>query len=246
MNFEANIDLVKLQAIALFAAKADVRYYLNGVYVEATSSCTRLAATNGRIMGLHAKAIPADFTNTGTGFETFILPADVIAQCKPAKGLPNIGTVLVKEVFDPVGREYIMRLWNGVLIPFVPVAGNFPDLRRVIPVQGLNGVVPDAPGAQFNADYLATFVKANKILGERDYSGTDLRITWAGEDNPMRIHFPDPHFIGVMMGKRETTSRPFKKNFDRWPDRGADEVASDQDADEAAWIHSQQPGEQTA
>jgi DNA polymerase III sliding clamp (beta) subunit (PCNA family) len=45
-----NLSLSQLRAALLIAAKQDVRYYLNGVYVECDSIRTRVVATNGHMM----------------------------------------------------------------------------------------------------------------------------------------------------------------------------------------------------
>lgn len=230
-----HIDTVKLTAIALFAPKADIRRYLNGVYVEATSGHTRLAATDGLMMALHSHALPdASFKNDGVEWETLILPLDAVAFCKPAKGMPNIATVLIERTArqginanddDALDMRYTLRLWDGRSMPFVPVPGKFPDLRRVIPQAMADG----APGAQFNADMLNVFVKANKMLGEGTWGGTNLRITWGGPSTALRIHLKDPHFIGVLMPRTDAASSPFEKNFDRWPAMGPDAVQEVED-----------------
>ncbi|KJK22217.1 hypothetical protein UB46_23000 [Burkholderiaceae bacterium 16] len=46
------IDPRQLKAIALLAPKTDQRYWLNGVFVEATSTETRLVAMDGKRMGV--------------------------------------------------------------------------------------------------------------------------------------------------------------------------------------------------
>ena len=42
----------ELKAVLQFAAKGDIRYYLNGVYLETGPLGARLVATDGHIMGV--------------------------------------------------------------------------------------------------------------------------------------------------------------------------------------------------
>lgn len=219
---EVNIDLTKLWAVSHLAAKTDVRYYLCGVGVEGTRHYTRLAATNGHILGMHAQALPPDFENKGCDFEEFIIPNEVIAQCKPVKSQPNIGTVLIKEVFDPEGREYVLRLWNGTLIPFVPVTGQFPNIRRVVPVGSAKlpkGANYAGGGAQFDPAYLALFVKVAKLLGDKDER---IQMLFAGADKAIRIAIKDPGFIGVLMPQQASDQIDFEQPA--WPDKGAEDA----------------------
>lgn len=223
---EIHIDLAKLQALQLLAGQNDVRPYLNGVYVEATATQTRLAATNGHIMGLHLQAIPPDFANKGVEWETLILPNEVIAKCKLQKGVSNIGTVLIDQTANPkwgAGIEgepltinaYTLRLWDGTLIPFKPCDGKFPDFRRVIPAASAT----QGEGAQFNPAYLAQFVKAVKLLGDRD---ARIQMQFNAE-GPIRIACKDPAFIGVLMPQKAMLPKD-GISFDQptWPAAGAD------------------------
>lgn len=231
MKLEINVDTAKLYALAHLCAKADVRYYLCGVNVEATRTQTRLAATNGHIMGLHARAIPPDFDNKGVAFETVIVPRDLIERCKPVKGQPTIATILIERTpqIDPdeegnvvYNSTYQMRMWDGALFPFEPCVGKFPAIRRVIP-QGApklaKGVTYGGVGAQFNPEYLALFVKVAKLLGDRD---ARIQMLFNGANASIRIACADNGFIGVLMPQVPSDSIDFDQP--RWPDEGPDMV----------------------
>lgn len=207
-----NIDGRKLAAIAILAAKADVRYYLTGVYVEATATQTRLAATNGRYLGMHGKCNPLD-DNEGCEWETLILPPDVIAKCKPVKNTPSICTVLIGgPQIGNLKRIYTMRLWDGTLIPFDPIDGVFPDLRRVVPAMSPSGI-----GVQLNPEYLGLFVKVNKALGAK--TPHFISLGFDGPEERVGVSLIDPDFVGVIMSMRGDYVRG-----NVWPDKGADPV----------------------
>lgn len=225
---EINIDGTKLAAIALLASKNDTRFYLNGVYVEATATQTRLAATNGYYLGMHAKCNPLD-ANAGCEWETLILPPDLVAKCKPHKGTAvDICTVLIDERLSgdtsegdqTRTRTYTMRLWDGTLIPFQPVQGVFPDIRRVVS----NGT-GDGLGAQFSPEYLMLFAKVAKALGDKN---AGVGIGWNGPVGSMSIHVKDDGFAGVLMPVRKlwddvpTDSDGYALRTTKWPEKGAD------------------------
>jgi DNA polymerase III sliding clamp (beta) subunit (PCNA family) len=184
---EINIDLTKLHAVALFAAKNDARPYLNAVQVLATPTSTRLAATSGLSAGLHVKALPPDMENIGTA--TLILPNELIAKCKPARGAVNFATILIEDT------ACTLRLWDGTRIPFVPLESKFPDLGRIIPrEQAVTGIAP----LGLNIALLESFAKAAKMLGDQSQL---VAFSWCGIDKATRVHLKDPGFIGVVMGR---------------------------------------------
>jgi DNA polymerase III sliding clamp (beta) subunit (PCNA family) len=190
MAIEINLDLTKLHAVALFAAKNGVRPYLNGVQVLATPTSTRLAATSGHSAGMHVKALPPDMENTDTA--SVILPNELLAKCKPVRGAVNFATIMIG---DP-HPSWHLRLWDGALLPFAPLEGKFPDLGRIIPrEQSVTGMAP----LGINIDLLEPFAKAAKMLGDK---AELVAFSWCGADKATRVHLTDPGFIGVVMGRQ--------------------------------------------
>lgn len=188
--FEVNIDLKKLIAINLLAAEPkDGRPHLCGVYVEATPTKTRIAATNGAMAGLHANANPLE-TNT-VSKETvtqFIIPSELIERLKPGKEVAPVCTVLID------ATDYTLRLWDGTRMPFKPVDGVYPDLRRVVPTEPASG-----EACNFNVDMLATFMKVNKGMTGTKFPGS-MELGFRGERNALTIKFPlESGFVGLLM-----------------------------------------------
>lgn len=222
---EINIDSKKLAAIALLASKADVRHYLNGVYVEATATQTRLAATNGHYLGLHAKCNPLDY-NAWCEWEALVIPNDVIAKLgKPSKTVSAICTVLIDtpNPFEGSTKEadtkkYTLRTWDGVLIPFIPIDGKFPDLRRIVPKGSASGVA-----VQVDAEYLTLFAKVNKTLGAAKPGFLSIGHHGDNMQGKVTIKLSDPYFVGVLMGVRNDEA--LHQTVLHWPDAGADPVA---------------------
>lgn len=128
------------------AGKNDVRYYLNGVYVEATATETRLVATTGIVCAAFRQATP------NTEAVSLIIPRDTVeAFAKVAKNAKGVALRIV----DGQHRLY----WNGGSLPFAPIDGRFPDYRRVFPQS------PSGETAQFNPKLLLAFSKVSKTLG---------------------------------------------------------------------------------
>lgn len=134
------------------AGKSDVRYYLNGVYVEATTKETRLVATTG--------VVCAAFRHAASNTEAvdLIIPrATVEAFAKVAKNAKDAKDVALR-IADGQHRLH----WDGGSLPFDPIDGLFPNYRRVFPQS------PSGETAQFNPELLCAFSKVAKTLGVRE------------------------------------------------------------------------------
>ena len=147
---QVTIPLNHLAAALEFSAVKDVRYYLNGVYVDPRAG--NLVATDG-----HAAYIgrPGSVTLDGDG-DGFIISnahcAEIISAGKAAKA---------KAVtLDVVGDSITVA---GLRVaPFSVLDGGFPDWRRVYPAE-LSG-----EAASYNPEYLMRGVKAGKALGVKN------------------------------------------------------------------------------
>ena len=147
---QVTIPLSHLAAALEFSAVKDVRYYLNGVYVDPRAG--NLVATNG-----HAAYIgrPGSVTLDG-GSDGFIIPnahcAEIIRAGKAAKA--------IDVTLDVVGDSITVA---GLRVaPFSVLDGRFPDWRRVYPAE-LSG-----EATNYNPEYLMRGVKAGKALGVKN------------------------------------------------------------------------------
>lgn len=173
----------QLKAIALLAAQQDVRYYLNGVLVEATQFETRIVATDGHKMGVVRHAVENDIDTD----VSLIVPTSVIGLLKASKSDGN--KIVNIEIDNDV--HTLCAPFTGLRAGFTPVEGRFPDYRRVVPAK------PSGEFAHFMPQLLMEFVKCGQLLTGKaivvprlEHNGKSSgRVTFDGFDN----------FIGVVM-----------------------------------------------
>lgn len=233
-HYEIQVDLQKMTALKLLAGKDDIRYYLNGVCVEATVSETRLLATNGHMAGMVRNGGFEGQTNVmdDDGFVMFTVPNDVLDKINWKAGkLAPLATILVDswEVPTPEGVgdegpgikqiQCVLRTVDGATYPFSALDGKFPDIRRVMPwgdrtEQGI--------GAQINPVYIAAFDKFAKLYTVRKTA--NLRLGYAGPNNVVQVLVMGaPDFIGCVMPIRDADDAT---PVAQWPAPGADVPAT--------------------
>lgn len=178
-----SIKQSQLKAMLNLAAKQDIRYYLNGVFVEFNQQTTRLVATCGHKMGLLNH--PSE-DNQGAG--SLIIPREVI------ENLPKTGKFdpeLTITKFDGNATGWTIVIPGGTQIVFQQIEGNFPDYRRVCNFK------TSGEAASFNYEYMVQFLKVQHALGGSKTNTVNLYqngtsgalVTLAGVDN----------FAGVIM-----------------------------------------------
>ena len=128
---KVTIDRKAFKAVALFKANQDVRYYLNGIFVEFNPMETRLVATDGHTLACHR----ADAKDDNEGKAGFIIPADSVKQIlswkAPNKYAPDVFTVTAPEGFD-CSQELRADFYGNIAV-FKAINGAFPNYRKVIP-----------------------------------------------------------------------------------------------------------------
>lgn len=138
------ININTLKALLLFAAKKDIRYYLNGVHFEQSATGTVAVATNG-----HCLAI-ARLNREAAENISFIVPREHLDNVvKSAKGAIDINKVN--------DTQCTLNSSNGLIT--VPLCdGKFPDWRRV--------VTPQQTGERgyFDPEYAAMVNKAGQMV----------------------------------------------------------------------------------
>ena len=177
------IDRAKLKAAARFAAQdpKDKRLTLHGVLVEASPAGVRLTATDGHVL-LVVRAAGEPDTDTWTG----IIPADVVKAALAWKGGKALPIVLI-----PGEPECRLTRATGEALVFVPVAGPFPDYRKVIPA------APSGAASFYDPDLLARFKRAAEDLG----SEKGLFGLLPGGDGPGLVYLT-ADAVGVIMPMR--------------------------------------------
>jgi len=178
-----------LDAILLIAAKKDIRYYLNGVYIEFNDQISRAVGCDGHKLGIYQNAAP---DNRGNG--SIIIPRDVI------ENLPKKCDILT---FSQISDTHWEINTGNATIKFAPCDAKYPDFRRVvhgIQTAGTNGVA-----AGFNLDYLNQFEKCGNLLaGSKLRMGNRLRLHHNGDAAGLVLLNCIDGFAGVVMPLRDS------------------------------------------
>ena len=178
---EITIDINKLAAMKLFAAKKDVRYYLNGMLLEIGSRESRLVATDGHVMAI----IRLDFCRPGPT-QQVIIPIEALKGIKRGRGDATI--TLSDSGSNVVDLRIESPTWQWAC---QSVDAAYPDWRKVLP-EKVSGEV-----AQFNADYLAAFQDAAVML-----SGGLITVGHNGTGGAL-ISINNDDFVGIIMPIRQ-------------------------------------------
>lgn len=144
------IDHAIIKALLTAAPKKDMRYYLNGICVDASKDTVVLVATDGHMM--LSFPVSADAIEDRINGQFIIDRVDLDA-IKPAKAGKHM-LPLVIEVDD---KGYTISGATKAVNTLVD--GKFPDWRRVVP-QTLSGEL-----AQFNLELLSRIDDIRKTFG---------------------------------------------------------------------------------
>lgn len=168
-----------LAAVSRAMASKDIRYYLNGLYLEVAAGAARLTATDGSI------AMCGRFKTDATERLAVIIPADAIGHAVKAKS-ETVELLAVGGGFSLAG------------LSFKPVEGVYPDYRRIFP-----RTVSGEPG-RYSVELLAAFGKAGKDM---KHKGSPI-VRQNGPHNAAVVHFYDnDDFMGVIMPLRPFTEK---------------------------------------
>lgn len=184
-----------LRAAALFQATKDARDYLTGVFVETHAGGVMLTATDG-----HA-AIRVFDEKGAWPFAPAILRFDraAIAAMKRGKGVAP----RVRFEAAPVNGKRAQCLIEGKAHNLEAVAGEFPDVARVIPrdLPAFEKVAPKlAPWVAFDAELLHRFGRARVELDPSHMAA--VQIGFADPTAPILVHLNGAPAFGVLMPLR--------------------------------------------
>lgn len=168
-----------LAALMLFAGQKDIRYYLNGIYVETVPEGAILTATNGHMIG--AFLVEQDDLDVASA----IVPNEMIAALLAIK--PKGDATLTILADGALSLRYEDTTFGGRAIN-----GKYPEWRRVMP-----SATPSGECAQFNPRYITAIAKACKLI---DQAWPTLAHNGKG---PALIGLGDPNFVGALMPMSE-------------------------------------------
>ena len=178
-----------LDAMLLIAAKKDIRYYLNGVYIEFNDQISRAVGCDGHKLGIYQNAAP---DNRGNG--SIIIPRDVI------ENLPKKCDILT---FSQISDTHWEINTGNATIKFAPCDAKYPDFRRV--VHGIQTAGTSGAAAGFNLDYLNQFEKCGNLLaGSKLRMGNRLRLHHNGDAAALVLLNCVDGFAGVVMPLRDS------------------------------------------
>ena len=166
MTYKIEINMRLLKAVALAASTEQTRYYLNGVNLEFNADSVIMCATDGKkLIAGKQKRIYTEQTKAGdsdgaAGEPSLILPLHMIAQIKVGKRSPDYATLTFDgKGDDKLANRALSLKYEGVTVSGAEIDGSFPNARAVIPRE------VDGVAAQFQPEFLLTFVKAAALCG---------------------------------------------------------------------------------
>lgn len=165
-----------LAAMVHLAADNDIRYYLNGVFVEFNDSLTRLVATQGHSLGVYQ--IPAlkvsDLPNSGRG--SLIIPRELIERLPKNAKHDSLLTFNQSGDQNSLHWQVIVNGAEHEAINFSAIDGKYPEWRRVVNGLAEHGTTGEA--AKYSLNMLNAIEKTARALcrkrGKADFQTFDL------------------------------------------------------------------------
>ena len=188
MKIYAQLNAIK--AISHLSATKDIRFYLNGILVEATKTHTTLVATDGHVLGVYKNEEENEIPEN-VKYE-FILPNDALKNLKAS----IIKDELVSLEFErDENSKVITVIIKSVSITLTTqtIDGKFPDFRRVLPRETTN-----EPG-HYNPELLARSIKVAKDFGMKPHN---INLHQNGTSAATLTIDGIPNFLGVVMPMR--------------------------------------------
>lgn len=201
MTITASFKACYLPILASFMAKSDVRFYLNGFYIEPARGNDKgvyLAATDG-----HSLVVIHDESGETSDTGIFPIPDVLLKHCGPVK----------KKLHKAVFAERRIVLANGfatstlgqiadeesVSAVIAPIEGKFPELRRVV-----NADFDKMTGTAvvtLNALYMARLKKIGKLQS----NSVPTQIRAADSSSPVYFlpQLIDHNIVVIIMPMRE-------------------------------------------
>lgn len=184
------VDAGYLKALLRIAPKQDIRYYLCGVFIEATTTHTTMVATDGHRLLVLRKRVE----NAIEKSIKFILAREIVENIVRF----NLKTMTSIELWQEDKNKWSTCLtkMNCSTIQFGVIEAEYPDYRRVIPekVSGEAGC--------FNADYLSDFKKIASDIGNL---GQPTLLQNGGDRCAVVLFGSNPDCFGIVMPMKVDT-----------------------------------------
>ncbi len=192
MNITISTEI--LVAISLFRGIDDVRYYLNGIYLETGAKGARLVATDGHQLAV--ARLDVSYPET-----CIIIPGSLVASVKSKPKAPqnvtlefNEGTPQYRKNGQCIPRDITLS-FGEITTTSKEIDGKFPDYRRSVPSQ------VDGTTAQFDPRLVSRIDKACSILGHKSFVG----IAYNGDKAALSVI--NDNFVVATMSYRAEPSK---------------------------------------
>jgi len=184
-KYEVVVQLGHLKALKLFVAKKDIRYYLNGVYVEFNKYNTIFVATDGH--RLLSTAVYHNEVQHGRDTLGVVIPIETIDALLKVKSTLGAASISIEIESNVVTKIHIVN--DVVKLEARPVVGKYPDFRRVFPES-----VSNEPG-NYDFTYLNDFNKAAEYI-----SGVKNAKAALSQNGlkPALVDIGEPDCVGVI------------------------------------------------
>lgn len=164
------------------AGDRDIRYYLNGVCVQASATETRVIGTDGACLSVFR--MDATGSNDVEGLVSITVPREVVSNIKKGSG---------KLTLKRFAGDAKWCLTDDIRAQFFdPVEGMFPDYTRVMPRE------TSGESAQYDAELIAQFRKISVILAGA-HAGALMYIKQNGQGAAFVGMHGRTDFAGVLM-----------------------------------------------
>ncbi|MCK5498913.1 MAG: DNA polymerase III subunit beta [Gammaproteobacteria bacterium] len=160
-----------IERTAFSMAQQDVRYYLNGLMLEAADGILRAVATDG-----HRLALCELGTDVGDGIQQQVIV--------PRKGIQELHRLLEQNestVQIEIGSNHIRISTDDLRFTSKLIDGHFPDYQRVIPKNADKRLL-------INRDQLRQALTRTSILSNEKYRGIRLELS----ENNVKIQAHNP------------------------------------------------------
>jgi len=185
INITLNISTLK--ASVFCASTKDVRYYLNGVYIEILPDDNRvdITSTDGQALSHFSETLEhCSFAE----YVSVIIPLETV---QAVLKMQKKGFVSLSRLDE--------GSWQLGAVTFQPIEAKYPDYRRMIPStnKDLSPIIEG--GFQFNPELLLKCHKAIRVFTDSKHSG---EILTEYEESKAVIHNGTPNAVCICMGMR--------------------------------------------
>jgi hypothetical protein len=190
MRIELTVPAKYIQALKLFAAKKDIRYYLKAINFEIGKEESRMIASDGVKMGVFRLISPQSEIKDPIG--NVIIPIEVF---KSIKTLGDIEISIGEVAVGCSGRLIKISNAGGMPLTVVSMDNHYPDYRRLF----LNVGADAETVSQFDPQHLYEIGKAYKALhvGNKKMLSEFPLIKHSGKTAAL-IDLGDENFTGLI------------------------------------------------